>query len=281
MRDRLPQRRLSRRSAPGCPVRREHGHDAERRGPRARRRRRLAAGVYCAGWIKRGPSGVIGTNKKDATETVELLLEDARAGRSVPEPARRRRWTSCSRSAGCRIVAVHGLGGDRRSTSAAAASRTAVRGVKLCSVGRAARAAARAVPRPAGGRPRRASERRCPRVRLAAVSDTAERQELWGGETAKAVANFPVSGEPIPVAVAHWLGRIKAAAARANAELGLLDADKARADRRRRRPHRGRRARRPVPDRRLPDRLGHELEHERERGASRRSRATTSTRTTT
>jgi ferredoxin--NADP+ reductase len=38
-------------------------------------------GVYCTGWIKRGPSGVIGTNKKDATETVELLLEDARAGR--------------------------------------------------------------------------------------------------------------------------------------------------------------------------------------------------------
>jgi ferredoxin/flavodoxin---NADP+ reductase len=38
-------------------------------------------GVYCAGWIKRGPSGVIGTNKKDATETVELLLEDARVGR--------------------------------------------------------------------------------------------------------------------------------------------------------------------------------------------------------
>jgi ferredoxin/flavodoxin---NADP+ reductase len=38
-------------------------------------------GVYCAGWIKRGPTGVIGTNKKDATETVEQLLEDARAGR--------------------------------------------------------------------------------------------------------------------------------------------------------------------------------------------------------
>jgi ferredoxin/flavodoxin---NADP+ reductase len=37
-------------------------------------------GVYCAGWIKRGPTGVIGTNKKDASETVELLLEDARAG---------------------------------------------------------------------------------------------------------------------------------------------------------------------------------------------------------
>ena len=38
-------------------------------------------GLYCAGWIKRGPTGVIGTNKKDATETVEHLLEDARAGR--------------------------------------------------------------------------------------------------------------------------------------------------------------------------------------------------------
>jgi fumarate hydratase class II len=57
------------------------------------------------------------------------------------------------------------------------------------------------------------------------VSGTAEKRELWGGETTKAVANFAVSGERIPVAVARWLGRIKAAAARANAELGLLDAD--------------------------------------------------------
>jgi fumarate hydratase, class II len=60
------------------------------------------------------------------------------------------------------------------------------------------------------------------------VSETgAERRELWGGETRKAVANFPVSGRPIPVPVARWLGRIKAASARANAELGLLDAEKA------------------------------------------------------
>ena len=42
-------------------------------------------GLYCAGWIKRGPTGVIGTNKKDATETVDLLLEDARVGR-LPRP---------------------------------------------------------------------------------------------------------------------------------------------------------------------------------------------------
>ena len=54
-----------------------------------------------------------------------------------------------------------------------------------------------------------------------------EERELWGGETAKAVANFPVSGEPIPAPVARWLGRIKGAAARVNAELGLLDAEKA------------------------------------------------------
>jgi fumarate hydratase, class II len=52
-------------------------------------------------------------------------------------------------------------------------------------------------------------------------------RELWGAETRKAVANFPVSGEPIPASVAHWLGRIKAAAARVNAELGLLDEGKA------------------------------------------------------
>jgi fumarate hydratase class II len=52
-------------------------------------------------------------------------------------------------------------------------------------------------------------------------------RELWGGETTKAIANFPVSGEPIPAPVARWLGRIKGAAARANADLGLLDRDKA------------------------------------------------------
>jgi fumarate hydratase class II len=60
------------------------------------------------------------------------------------------------------------------------------------------------------------------------VTETeATAQELWGGETRKAIANFPVSGEPIPTPVARWLGRIKGAAARVNGELGLLDADKA------------------------------------------------------
>lgn len=43
-------------------------------------------GDYVAGWIKRGPSGVIGTNRKDSQETVAALLEDAAAG-ALPEPA--------------------------------------------------------------------------------------------------------------------------------------------------------------------------------------------------
>ena len=59
------------------------------------------------------------------------------------------------------------------------------------------------------------------------MADVETRSELWGSETQKAIANFTVSGEPIPASVARWLGRIKGAAARVNAELGLLDADKA------------------------------------------------------
>ena len=63
--------------------------------------------------------------------------------------------------------------------------------------------------------------------RLGPVAKTETQDELWGAETSKAVENFPVSGEPIPAPVARWLGRIKAAAARVNAELGLLEGDKA------------------------------------------------------
>jgi fumarate hydratase, class II len=51
----------------------------------------------------------------------------------------------------------------------------------------------------------------------------APRKTLYGGETKKAVANFPISGEPVPASVIHWLGRIKGAAARVNAHLGKLD----------------------------------------------------------
>jgi fumarate hydratase class II len=47
-------------------------------------------------------------------------------------------------------------------------------------------------------------------------------KQLWGGETSKAVENFPISGERVPVSVIHWLARLKGAAAAVNGELGLL-----------------------------------------------------------
>jgi ferredoxin--NADP+ reductase len=62
----------------------EHGRVLESHGGDHR------TGHYTAGWIKRGPSGVIGTNKKCATETVQHLLEDVNSGRLLepesPEP---------------------------------------------------------------------------------------------------------------------------------------------------------------------------------------------------
>jgi len=48
-------------------------------------------------------------------------------------------------------------------------------------------------------------------------------KQLWGGETAKAVENFPISGETVPASVVRWLARVKGAAAVVNGELGLLD----------------------------------------------------------
>jgi ferredoxin--NADP+ reductase len=66
---------------PGIPFDEQAGVIPNRDGRVVRGEGEPLPGVYCAGWIKRGPTGVIGTNKKDATETVNLLLEDARAGR--------------------------------------------------------------------------------------------------------------------------------------------------------------------------------------------------------
>ena len=101
-----------------------------RRAARSRTRAaawRAAPGVYCAGWIKRGPSGVIGTNKKDATETVELLLEDARAGRLPRARAARPTLEALLAERGVERRALRGLGGDRRGRARRAASRTAAR----------------------------------------------------------------------------------------------------------------------------------------------------------
>ncbi len=55
------------------------------------------------------------------------------------------------------------------------------------------------------------------------VTNTNSDKQLWGGETAKAVENFPISGETVPVSVVRWLARLKGAAAAVNGELGLLD----------------------------------------------------------
>jgi ferredoxin--NADP+ reductase len=52
--------------------------DAESKRPRV--------GEYTGGWIKRGPTGVIGTNKPDAAETVACMVEDVRAGRILTPP---------------------------------------------------------------------------------------------------------------------------------------------------------------------------------------------------
>jgi ferredoxin/flavodoxin---NADP+ reductase len=59
-------------------------------------------GAYVVGWAKRGPTGVIGTNKKDAEETIELLLEDARNLRRASEPARD--VTELLKERGCRYI---------------------------------------------------------------------------------------------------------------------------------------------------------------------------------
>ncbi|MGX6449080.1 class II fumarate hydratase [Patulibacter sp. S7RM1-6] len=50
-------------------------------------------------------------------------------------------------------------------------------------------------------------------------------ETLYGSETQKAVENFPISGERVPIQVIKWQARIKGAAARVNAELGKLDGE--------------------------------------------------------
>ena len=75
---------------PGVPFDERRGTIGNRAGRVLDESGEPVAGLYCTGWIKRGPSGVIGTNKKDGTETAESLLEDARAG-LLPAPAGDRR----------------------------------------------------------------------------------------------------------------------------------------------------------------------------------------------
>ena len=92
-------------------------------------------------------------------------------------------------------------------------------------------------------------------------------EALWGAQTQRAVQNFPVSGAALPYELIVALAQIKQAAAAANAQTGALDSSRRRRDRRGRRARSSGRSRRAFPDRRLPDRLGHLDQHERERGA--------------
>jgi len=89
------------------------------------------AGVYCAGWIKRGPTGVIGTNKKDATESVKLLLEDAAAGR-LPLTDERRDLAEVLAERGAEPVLYAGWEAIDRMEKAAGEPHGRPR-VKLCS----------------------------------------------------------------------------------------------------------------------------------------------------
>jgi ferredoxin--NADP+ reductase len=64
---------------PGVPFREDWGVIPNEKG-RVLESGKAVKGLYCAGWIKRGPTGVIGTNKPDALETVEAMLEDVGQG---------------------------------------------------------------------------------------------------------------------------------------------------------------------------------------------------------
>src|SRR5919107_592702 len=92
--------------------------------------------------------------------------------------------------------------------------------IPWASPGRSSRSAAE---RPAARPARRTAPARDDDIGGSMSVQEAPQAELWGGETRKAVDNFPISGERVPVAVVRWLGRIKGAAARVNADLGLLD----------------------------------------------------------
>ena len=88
----------------------------------------------------------------------------------------------------------------------------------------------------------------------------------WRAQTQRAVENFPISGQPIERELIRGLALIKGFGARVRAERGLLDPDKAAAIRPPPLEVAPRRLGRRVPDRRVPDRLRHVLEHERQRG---------------
>ena len=268
VRDRLPERRLSRgRRCRGC-----------RSIDRARNAFRTTAaacstatvrrlpGVYCAGWIKRGPDG------RDRHEQEGRDRDRASCCSRTPRPAVCRGASDPARRSS-RLLA------ERDGEPVLYAGWAAIDAAEKAA-GEAARPSARQARAPGTSCWRRHAGDLLGYDRLARA--TADAARSCGA--ARRRRRSPTSRSPAsrsPSTVARWLGRIKAAAARVNAELGLLDADKAERIAAAARPGRRRRARRPVPDRRLPDGLRDQLEHERERGDRRRSPARACTRTTT
>ena len=144
-------------------------------------------GVYCAGWIKRGPTGVIGTNKKDATETVRLLLEDD-AARRLPRASDPRDLVECWRDGT----------GSRSSTSAGRRSTPPRR-----------QPAKRAAVRASSSAPGTSCWRR-PARRIARGDRGA--QGALGRRDDEGYRQLPGLRPADPRHVARWLGRIKGAA---------------------------------------------------------------------
>ena len=255
---------------PGCPVRRGARDDAQRAagGCSTRTAGRCRASTAPAGSSAGRPGSSERTRRtppRPSTLCSRMLAAGVlgRATRATAEDV-----DAFLAERGVERRRVRRLGGDRRARVRDRASRTGDRGSSSSAGTSCSRPRSSACPDALAGR-------------LGLMARDATQRELWGAETRKAVANFPVSGEPIPVA-----GR---PLARPDQGRGRARQRRARAARRRhggahrrsRRPGRRRRVRRPVPDRRLPDRLGHVLEHERERGHRRAGRARASTRTIT
>ena len=124
--------------SPGVPFDERRGVIAERDGRVVDDDGEPLPALYCAGWIKRGPSGVIGTNKKDAAETVELAARGRRR-RALLAAASAATSSELLDERGVDVVDYARLGGDRRARARRSASRTGRPRVKLCTLGRAAR----------------------------------------------------------------------------------------------------------------------------------------------
>ena len=242
---------------------------------------RLAFRSRCAQALRRPDTRRAALADGGATARVSAALTVA-ADSAGAGMARIVAGSSCEPCATARPCYVHGRGSDL--LCAAARERRADEGhrdprprwsasgrrevVKDGRLGRARALYGRVPPNRLRSDPRR-KERSERDARALGRGDAQGRRELPRLGRAGAGAGDPVAGP-------HQ-GRGRAGERRA----GPAGRRPRRAHRRGRRRGRERRARRPVPDRRLPDRLGHLLEHERERGDRQRSPATACTRTTT